>query len=87
MNTPYRIKLVGKIESGQRKPGLLTWLVLAAILVAASFLPVIGFLALVVLIAFFLPVAIGSFLGWLFGGVKDEIKAAWRTNRAKRICQ
>lgn len=70
------------IQSG-RKPGVLTWLVVAAILVLASFIPVVGLAALVILLAFFLPAAIGSFMGWLFGGARDEIRAARRIFRRR----
>ncbi len=82
MNTSQPIRFRGTIQSG-RKPGVLAWVVLAAIFVLASYIPVIGLVALVVFLAFFLPAAIGSFLGWSVGGARDEIKAARRIFRRR----
>jgi hypothetical protein len=39
--------------------------------------------ALIVLLGFLLPAAIGSFMGWLLGGVRDEFGAAVRIFRGR----
>jgi hypothetical protein len=82
MNT-HRIKFGGTIQSRRRRPRLLTWIVLAAILVVATFIPVIGLAALVLFVAFYLPAALGSFMGWLVGGARDEVMTAWRVFRRR----
>jgi hypothetical protein len=83
MNTYHRIKFGGTIQSERRRPGLLTWLVLATILVVAVFVPVVGLPALVLFVAFYLPAALGSSLGCLVGGARDEVRAAWRMFRRR----
>lgn len=78
MNKSHRIRFSGTLPGERRRPGLLTWLVLAAILLVASFIPVIGMVALGLFVAFFLPAAIGSFMGWLVGGAREEVQTASR---------
>jgi hypothetical protein len=83
MNTSHRIRFSGTLQSRRRRPGLLTWLVLAAILLVAAFIPVVGLVALVLFVAFYLPAALGSFMGWLVGGARDEVRTAWRVFRRR----
>jgi hypothetical protein len=46
-----------------------------ALVIAACFVPVIKFIAFV-LLAFLIPAAAGSIGGWFVGGVRDELRAA-----------
>ena len=46
-----------------------------ALVIAVCFVPVIKFIAFV-LLAFLIPAAAGSFGGWFVGGVRDEFRAA-----------
>ena len=58
MNTSHRIKITGTIESRRRRPGLRSWLVLAGILLVASFVAILGLAALPSFVAFDLPAAL-----------------------------
>jgi hypothetical protein len=55
-----------------------------AITVGLCFVPVVRFFAFAAL-ALLVPAAVGSFLGWFFGGVRDEVRSArrlWRRHFA-----
>lgn len=71
-----RIRFRATISDEARRPSVLAWvLVGVGLLVLAPF--TMG-LSLAVFVLLFLPAAIGSFLGWIFGGVRDEIRTEFR---------
>ena len=64
------------VQSSERRPGFLTWLIAGLVLCAAIWMSryfsltmlfaLVGFVVLV-----FLPALCGSFLGWFLGGVRN----------------
>ena len=71
-----RVKFSGTIQR-RRHPGPLSWLLLAAMLFVATFIPVVSVFALAIVLPFFVSAALGSFLGWFTKGVRDEIKSGF----------
>jgi|GEM_PF-1355103 len=67
------------IQSSERRPGFLTWLIAAFVLIAAVWLSryvsptlLLGLVGFVLLV--FLPALCGSFFGWFLGDVRNECK-------------
>ena len=67
------------IQSREKHPGFLTWLISAFVLFAAVWLSwyvsptlLLGLLGFVLMV--FLPALCGSFFGWFLGGVRNECK-------------
>lgn len=76
---PIRFGLL--IRSERTRPGLISWFVVGALILAVAYLAFHGFafwglglMAVGVGLLVFLPALTGAFLGWFFGGVRREWK-------------
>jgi hypothetical protein len=78
MNTRHPIRFRGPLESRRRRPGLVAWLVVALIFLLAAFIPIVGLVSLAFFVAFYLPAALGSVMGWFVGGLREEVRTVWR---------
>lgn len=76
-NLPIRFGCV--IQSREKRPGFLAWLVSGLLLCAAAW--VSGYISLTLVVGLvgfallvFLPALCGSLMGWFLGGVRNECK-------------